>query len=302
MSEAAIETLALTKRYGRARGVEDLSLRVEQGEVFGFLGPNGAGRRRPSGRCSGCCARPPARPASSATTSTVTVSPRGGTPASCPGTSRSTSGSTGDELIDLVADLRGVRDRGHAHDLAARFGAALDRPLGELSRGNRQKIGLVQALLHRPRVVVMDEPTAGLDPLVQDEFALAVDELREAGTTVFLSSHNLPEVERLCDRIGILRDGRLVAVESVAALAERAVRHIVLRFDEPVDPALFARLPGVTSAREHGSALELSVTGELTDVVRAAAAHRVLDMEARRPPLEDIFATYYGADAAGERR
>jgi len=201
---------------------------------------------------------------------------------------------TGAELVDLLADVRGVADRTFARELADRFDAPLSRPLGELSRGNRQKIGLIQALLHRPRLVVMDEPTSGLDPLMQEEFARVVDELRDAGSTVFLSSHNLPEVERLCERVGILREGRLAAVETVASLRERAVRHVVLRFDRPVDAAAFARLPGVTSARDHGPTLELAVSGELTDVIRLAATHRVLDMEATRPPLEDVFATYYG--------
>ena len=246
MAVAAIETLALTKRYGRARGVEDVSLRVEPGEVFGFLGPNGAGKTttirvlvgllRPTRGVARILGHDAGRDGVAARRRTGFL----------PGDFAFDERVTGHELIDLLADLRGVDDRRYARELAERFGAALDRPLGELSRGNRQKIGLVQALVHRPPVVVMDEPTAGLDPLMQEEFVRLVAELRRSGTTVFLSSHNLPEVERMCDRVGVLREGRLVAVEAVEEMTGRALRRVRMRFDGPAPADEFAQVSGVS--------------------------------------------------------
>ena len=184
-------------------------------------------RRRSAARCSASSARtaPARRPRSAC--SSACCARRGGSAAifghdtwrdgvaaraclgSLPGDFAFDDHATGAELLDLLAALRGAGDRAYARSLADRFDADLHRPFGELSRGNRQKLGLIQAVVHRPPLVVMDEPTSGLDPLVQEEFAALVRELRDDGTTVFLSSHNLPEVEQLCSRVGILREGRL---------------------------------------------------------------------------------------------
>jgi ABC-2 type transport system ATP-binding protein len=205
---------------------------------------------------------------------------------------------TGEELLDLFADLRGVEDRAYARALASRFDADLARPIGELSRGNRQKVGLIQALVHRPPLVVMDEPTSGLDPLMQEEFAALVDELRTAGTTVFLSTHNLPEVERMCDRVALLRDGRLVAVETVDEITGRGFRRVTLVFDRPVAAAEFRRLGGVGNVRADGARLTFTVAGDLDGVLRAAGRHRVLDMEVARPSLEEAFVAFYESPEA----
>jgi ABC-2 type transport system ATP-binding protein len=148
--------------------------------------------------------------------------------------------------------------------------------------------------VHRPPVVVMDEPTAGLDPLMQEEFARLVEELRDGGTTVFLSSHNLAEVERMCDRIGILREGRLAAVESVEEIIGRALRHVRLRFADAAPAAEFRQLPGVSRLVTNGSELRFLLAGEPTEVMRAAARHRLLDVEIARPSLEEAFVAAYG--------
>jgi ABC-2 type transport system ATP-binding protein len=157
----------------------------------------------------------------------------------------------------------------------------------------------VQALVHRPAVVVMDKPTAGLDPLMREEFAQLVTELRVDGTTVFLSSHNLAEVERMCDRVGILRAGRLAAVESVEAIRGRALRHVRLRFSEPAPAGEFAALAGVSKLRADGAELRFLLAGEPTEVVRAAGRHRLLDIEVARPSLEEAFVAAYGHVADG---
>jgi ABC-2 type transport system ATP-binding protein len=289
--------MELTKRYGRSRGVEQLSLTVPRGEVFGFLGPNGAGKTTTIRMLLGLL-----RPSSgSAAVLGHDVWRDGIAARACmgylPGDFGFDDRVTGSEMLDLLADLRQVADRSYVRSLADRFDAELTRPIGELSRGNRQKIGLLQALVHRPAIVVMDEPTSGLDPLVQEEFAELIDELRDGGTTVFVSSHNLPEVERLCSRVGILREGRLVAVERVEVLTDRALRRVRVRFTDgaPVDE--FGRLPGVGDLRTDGSRLTFTVSGSLDPVVQAASRHRVADLEISRPSLEDAFVAFYGHDA-----
>ena len=294
MAEAAIVTSGLTKRYGGSRGIEDVTLSVSRGEVFGFLGPNGAGKTttirtllgllRPTGGSAAILGHDVWRDGIAARARTGFL----------PGEFAFDEKVTGEELLDLFADLRGVDDRAYARSLARRFDADLRRPLGELSRGNRQKVGVVQALVHRPAVVVMDEPAAGLDPLMQEEFARLVAELRDDGTTVFLSSHNLAEVERMCDRVGILRAGRLAAVESVEAITGRALRHVRIRFAGPAPADEFGALPGVSGLQSNGPELRFLLSGEPTPVVRAAGRHRLLDVEIARPSLEEAFVAAYG--------
>jgi ABC-2 type transport system ATP-binding protein len=290
----AIATDELTKHYGRARGISGVSLAVRAGEVFGFLGPNGAGKTTTIRTLLGLL-----RPTSGSARILGIDAHRHGPAARAltgflPGEFSFDEQVTGEELLDLFADLRGAGDRAYGRELARRFEADMRRPLGELSRGNRQKIGLIQALVHRPPVVVMDEPTAGLDPLMQEEFARLVGELRDSGATVFVSSHNLAEVERLCDRVGVLRQGRLAAVESVDAITGRALRRVKLRFASPAPAAEFERLPGVSRLRADGPLLSFLLEGEPTEVLRAAAHHRVLDAEIERPSLEEAFVASYG--------
>jgi ABC-2 type transport system ATP-binding protein len=294
MADAAIATHGLTKRYGRARGIDDVTLSVARGEVFGFLGPNGAGKTTTIRALLGLL-----RPTAGRAEILGHDVWRDGTAARArtgflPGDFAFDEQVSGEELLDLFADLRAVDDRAYARALAGRFEADLRRPLGELSRGNRQKVGLVQALAHRPAVVVMDEPTAGLDPLMQEQFALVVGELRREGTTVFLSSHNLAEVERMCDRVGILRDGRLAAVESVETITGRALRHVRLRFADRPPVTELAALPGVSGLRADGRELRFLFSGEPTEMVRAAGRHRLLDIEIARPSLEEAFVAAYG--------
>jgi ABC-2 type transport system ATP-binding protein len=296
---AVIETHDLTKRYGRARGVDHLSMTVEAGEVFGFLGPNGAGKTTTirtlldllhptSGTATifGLDSRRDSR----------AIRARLG---NLPGDFAYDSRLTGRDLVSYLAELRGMDDLGRAGALAERFQADMDRPLGELSRGNRQKIGLVQAAFHDPELLVLDEPSSGLDPLMQEEFLAFVAEERGRGHTVFLSSHELDEVQRACDRVAIIRDGRLVAVESVADVTGRSYRHVTLEFADTVDPEEFRRIPGVSDLVPAGRRLTFKVFGEVDPVIKAAARHTVSDLELSRPTLEEIFLTYYGRNGDG---
>ena len=295
---AAIETDRLTKRYGAARGVEDISMDVRRGEVFGFLGPNGAGKTTTirtlldllhptsgTARIFGLDSR----------RDSVAIRARVG---NLPGDFAADPRLTGRELLTFLAEIRGVAGLGRAARLAERFRADLDRRIGELSRGNRQKIGLIQALFHRPDLLILDEPTGGLDPLMQEEFLALVDEERGDGVTVFLSSHELDEVQRACDRVGIIRDGRLIAVEDVANLTGRTYRHVRIELADPVDPGEFEHLPGVSELAVSDNVVTFKADEDLDAVVKAAARHTVRDIEVAKPTLEEMFLAYYGKDVA----
>ena len=294
-----IETDELTKRYGSVRGIERISMTIEAGEVFGFLGPNGAGKTTTIRTLLDLL-----RPTSGSARVFGLDSQRDSTAiharlGNLPGEFAYDPRLSGRELVSFLAELRGVVGLGRARVLAERFEADMERPIGELSRGNRQKIGLIQATFHEPDLLMLDEPTSGLDPLMQEEFLAFVAEERGRGRTVFLSSHELDEVERACDRVGIIRDGRLVAVEDVAEITGRSFRHVTVEFAGPIDPVEFRRIPGVSDLEQEGRRLRFKAHGDLDRVVKAAARHRVTDIELVRPTLEETFLTYYGRDGRG---
>ncbi len=193
-------------------------------------------------------------------------------------------------------------DLGYAYELAERLGAGLHRPMRRLSRGNKQKIGLVQAMFHKPPLLILDEPTGGLDPLVQEEFLEIIAGPKAEGRTVFFSSHVLSEVERVSDRVGIIRDDRLVAVETTEMLVNKAFRHVRLTFDEPVDWRPYAALPEVEDLEPDRASVSFTLYGNLDEVVKLAARNKLVAMNYERPSLEEIFLTYYDHDEGGERR
>jgi ABC-2 type transport system ATP-binding protein len=195
--------------------------------------------------------------------------------------------------LSFYASLRGGVDPRAVNDLIERLDLDLDRPVADLSKGNRQKVALVQALMHRPELLVLDEPTSGIDPLVQQEFYRLVRERTAAGGTVLLSSHVLSEVEHVADRVAIVREGRLVVVEDVAGLKARAVRRLVVHFAAPVAAEPFASLSGVRSVEADATALRFEVEGSLDTLVKAIAAHEVVDIVSHEPDLEEIFLSYY---------
>jgi ABC-2 type transport system ATP-binding protein len=290
----AIQTEKLTKSYGRkARGIEEVDLAVEEGEVFGFLGPNGAGKTTTVRTLLGFLQPTGGRGevfGLDIRKDSVKVRARVG---NLPGEFALEDKMTGDDLLRFFARLRGVKDLGYARELSERLGAELHRPMRKLSRGNKQKIGLVQAMFHRPPLLILDEPTGGLDPLVQEEFLDIIEEVKAEGRTVFFSSHNLAEVERVCDRVGIIRGGRLVAVETTETLIDKSFRHVVLTFAEDVDPRPFEALSGVKDLRAGGNRLAFTLYDDLDEMVKLAASHGLVNMEYERPSLEEVFLTYY---------
>ena len=204
---------------------------------------------------------------------------------------------TGGQTIDYFANLRGGVDQAYQADLIRRLDIDTSRKFKEYSKGNKQKIGLVVALQHRPDLLMLDEPTSGLDPLVQQTFFEIIREAKAEGRTVFLSSHILGEVEKTCDRVAIIRDGRLVKVDSVEALRDLAHHQVELRFSGEVPVAAFSALPGVSDVTTDDHVLRLRVSGSITPVVRAAAQYELLDFVSREPSLEETFLAEYGRTA-----
>ena len=288
-----IATHGLTKDYGSGRGLFGLDLEVHQGEVFGFLGPNGAGKSTTM-RLLLDLIKPTAGSARILGLDTIgdslVIRRRVGF---LPGDLVLYPKLTGRVVLDYLAELRGGVDPRIRDSLVDRFGADLDRPLHELSTGNRQKLGLVQAFMHEPELLILDEPIAGLDPLVQQSFHALLGEVSKAGRTVFLSSHTLSEVERVTHRLAILREGRLVVVDSLENLRKVAVQRLEIAFAEPVSASEFRALPGVTDVSAEGRTLTVSFEGSADAVVKAAARHTVEAIRPREEDLEDIFLRYY---------
>ena len=291
-----VETFDLTKLYGSHRAVSNVSLQVQQGEVFGYLGPNGAGKtttirllldfiRPSSGSASifGLDARLQSR----------RIKERVGY---LPGDVALYERLTGREMSTFSANLRGGVDGHFVDQLVERLEVEFDRPIHTLSRGNRQKVGLVLAFMHSPELIVMDEPTSGLDPLMQQEFYRMVEEVKGEGRTVFVSSHNLPEVERICDRVAIIRDGELITVEDVSALKARALHQLEFQFASAVPSAAFAELPGVRDVSVQDGIVRCTVMGKPDALIKAAARYEVVGVKSHDASLEDIFLAYYGGD------
>jgi beta-exotoxin I transport system ATP-binding protein len=289
----AIDTEGLTKFYGADRGIENVTFAVEAGEVFGFLGPNGAGKTTTI-RTLLDLLHPTAGTARlfglDSHRDSVAIRALLG---NLPGDFGYGKRATGRQALDLLSRLRGVAGTERAEELARRFRAELDRPLGQLSRGNRQKVGLILALFHRPELLILDEPTSGLDPLMQEEFLALAREESERGCAVFISSHELDEIERVCDRVGIIRDGRLIAVERVADLFAKTQRRAAVRFADPVEPAELGKIPGVSDVAVDDGQVTFRVAGDIDPVVKAMAKHTVTELEFAHPTLEEVFLTYY---------
>jgi ABC-2 type transport system ATP-binding protein len=297
-SAPALSVEGLTKSYGRARGVVDLTFSVERGEVFGYLGPNGAGKtttirtlldfiRPTSGRASviGLDSRRDA----------IEIHRRVGY---LPGEFGLYERLTALEQLSYLGALRGAVAEAVIRELAERLDLHLDRRIASLSHGNKQKVGLIQAFMHRPDILILDEPTQGLDPLVQQTFYRLLAEVRERGGTVFLSSHVLPEVEHACDRVGIIRDGRLVTVEDIDDLKSKALKMVEIRLAEPAPASAFEHVPGVRDVVAFGDRIRITMAGPVDPLIKALARHEVVDLQSRESSLEEIFLTFYGASEA----
>src|SRR5579862_7318870 len=298
---AIIEVENLTKSYGSKRGITHVSFQVEEGEIFGFLGPNGAGKtttirllmallRADSGtaRIAGM----------DSWEQSVEIKRILGY---LPGELNLDPNLTGGQILEYFGHLRGGIDQAYLKQLIARLDFDPSRKFRQYSSGNKRKIGIIQAFMHRPRLLILDEPTNGLDPLNQQEFDRMVKEVRDDGRTVFLSSHILTEVEQTCSRVGIIREGQLVRVGGVAELKDIKRHEVIITFADAVPAETFKALPGVDKVEtlEDGHTLHLAVSGGQDAVVKAAAQYSVVALTSHEPSLEDIFLRYYQGDGVG---
>ena len=295
---AIIEVEGLTKSYGSKRGINNVSFSVEEGEVFGFLGPNGAGKTTTirtlmallkadagTARIAGLdCWRQ-----SVEIKRLIGYSP--GEPSLDPRL-------TGGQILEYFAHLRGGVDQAYLKELIKRLDLDPSRKFRQYSSGNKRKVTLIQAFMHRPRLLILDEPTNGLDPLNQQEFGRMVKEVRDEGRTVFLSSHFLSEVEQTCTRVGIIREGQLVRVGDVAELKDIKRHEIIITFASAVSADTFKTLDDVEQVETlaDGHSLRLTIQGEADAVIKAAAQYPVVSLTSHEPSLEDIFLRYYEGD------
>jgi len=297
--QPVILTRGLTKHYGTVRALEDLDLAIPAGEIFGFLGPNGAGKTttirtlldeiRPTAGSAAILGRDTHR-------YSVELRRHIGY---LPSDLSLYLNLTGRDVLTFFANLRGGVDRAYVDKLAARLHADLSRKTGDLSSGNRQKVGLIQAFMNRPALLILDEPSTGLDPLVQREFQAMMREAAADGAAVFLSSHTLSEVQRVAHRVGIIREGRLVALESVADLRAKAIRRIELDLSAPAEAAVLGAVPGVRDVTVEGNRAFLSYDGRMEDLLRAVMdRYELLDIRTQEADLEEIFLTYYRTEGA----
>ena len=292
-SDVVIRTRGLTKSYGSVAAVVDADMEVRRGEVFGYLGPNGAGKTTTIRVLLDHI-----RPTSGSATvfgmdtraNSVAIKRRVGY---LPGEFSLYDSMTGEEVLTYMANLRGDVDWDYTRDLADRLDANLGREFSQLSRGNKQKVGLIQAFMHRPELIVLDEPTGGLDPLVQQTFYDMIDEVKADGRTVFFSSHNLPEVERVCDRVAFIRGGRLIAVEDVNDIVQKAFHRFEARIADDFTAEEFQSVPGVAAVSVSGDAVTFDVIGSPDAVVKTLARHSVTKLFTHESALEDVFLAYY---------
>ncbi|HEV8671796.1 MAG TPA: ABC transporter ATP-binding protein [Candidatus Limnocylindria bacterium] len=291
----AIETHGLTKDYGSRRGIFDLDLTVRDGEVFGFLGPNGAGKTTTIRQLMGLI-RPTRGSARifglDCDRDSVAVKRKVGY---CPGELPQFGGWRGAEIVSYVAGLRGDVEDAAIKALAERLDLDLGRKYREYSHGNKQKLALVLAFMHQPLLVILDEPTSGLDPLVQQEFYGIVRDARAGGATIFVSSHVLSEVEHICDRVAIVREGRLATVSKLDDLVGMRAFHVEIEFADGVPTEQLRDVQGLEQLRVEDRRASALLRGSFEPLMTALAGRRVVGLTSREPSLEEIFLTYYEA-------
>ena len=300
---AIIEVERLTKNYGGKRGIAEVSFQVEEGEVFGFLGPNGAGKTTTI-RVLMALLRADAGSARIAGLDcwkqSLEIKRLIGY---IPGEPALDPNLTGGQILEYFAHLRGGVDQSYLKQLIQRFDLDTSRKFRQYSTGNKRKVVLIQAFMHRPRLLILDEPTSGLDPLNQQEFDRMIKEARDEGRTVFLSSHILSEVEKICTRVGIIRDGSLVRIGDVAEVKAIKRYEITITFATAIPAETFKTLDGVVEVEtlNDGHGVRLAMQGPADSVIKAAAHYPVVSLTSYEPSLEDIFLRYYEADDARDK-
>jgi ABC-2 type transport system ATP-binding protein len=290
--EPAIVIESLAKSYGKVQAVRGISMSVERGEIFGFLGPNGAGKTTTI-RCMLDVIRP--------TTGAIRVlgldAQRDGRAMHqhigyLPGDVRLPGRMTGKQIINYFANLQG-REPVLLNKLVERFDVEMKRPLKGYSKGMRQKIGIVLAFMCDPDVLILDEPTSGLDPLLQKIFNEFLLEEQARGKTIFMSSHIMSDVEKICQRVAVIRKGELVTVEAVEALREKAGQQITVEFGNAVSEQELARIPGVSMLTKTNGSYHFNISGSMDPLIKALSQHEVIRLNSQEAPLEEVFLKFY---------
>ena len=295
-STPAIHTEALTKRFGPVEALVDLHLDVAQGEVLGYLGPNGAGKTTTIRLLLGLAQPSAGRAEIFGLDSQRDVVEAHKRLAYCPGEATLWPALTGEETLHLLGEVQGRVDPAYRAELIARFDLDPSKKVRAYSKGNRQKVVLIAALMGRPDLLMLDEPTSGLDPLMEQAFRHSVTEAKGNGQTVFLSSHILSEAEALCDRVAILRAGRLVEIGTLADMRHLSALSVEIVFEGP--PPDLSRVPGVRAVVVEGNRLRCQVLGPMDPLVKALAGATVRDLLSREPSLEELFLAHYGSNTA----
>ena len=284
----AIRLNHLSKSYGGSRGIEDISFDVMPGEVFGFLGPNGAGKTTALRTLVGLIkatsgsAEILGQPVS---TSSVALRAQIGY---LPGALSTYKGYTALQYLQFIAQIRGRECDVKIEEYASRLQLDLHRKISELSKGNRQKVGVIQAFMHLPSVLLLDEPTSGLDPIVQREFEAILDEAKSRGAAVILSSHVLSEVEHLADRVAIINEGKILVVAKISTLKENSPRTIDMYFKDPVDASIFSSVPSITNVEVQKSRVSCTLIGSEAQLLSVALAHGLESVRTHEPSLDEI--------------
>ncbi len=296
MDKAVIKTTKLTKFYGKSRGVENLSLEVNEGEVFGFLGPNGAGKSttiklllnfiNPSSGSASIFGFDP-------TKESIEIQEKIGY---LPGEIHMYEDLTGKDHLRFQAQLRPSTSWKYVEELSKKLKVDLNKKIKSLSHGNKQKVALISAFMHKPELIILDEPTTGLDPLIQQEFYNLVEEVNRSGTTFFISSHILPEVERICHRVAIIREGRLVVTEEIVNLKKGALRPLEVIFSENITKTDFQTITGIKDIEVNGNILRCKVVGSLDTFIKKLGNYTVESIITQEPDLEQIFLKFYKGD------
>lgn len=291
----AIETRGLTKDYGAGKGIFDVTLQVPQGEAFGFLGPNGAGKTTTIRHLLGFIKPQRGQCSISGLDCFQSACVIQQSLGYLPGELAFPDGMTGKNLLDFLADMKKVRDKRRMDELIERFELDPSGPVKKMSKGMKQKLGLVAALMNKPSVLILDEPTSGFDPLMQNRFVELMLEEKKRGVTIFMSSHIFEEIERTCDRAAILRGGKIAAVEEMSALKGKRTRTYTVTLDSPQRAASLA-LEGFSVTAVAGARATITVQEDIPALLRQLSALPIRDLEIRAPTLEEIFLCYYGGE------
>ena len=282
----------LAKSYKNVQAVRGISISVERGEIFGFLGPNGAGKTTTI-RCMLDVIRPTSGAIRvlglDAQSDAHALHQRIGY---LPGDVRLPGRMTGKQIIHYFANLQG-REPVLLNDLVERFDVEMKRPLKGYSKGMRQKIGIVLAFMCDPDVLILDEPTSGLDPLLQKTFNEFLLEEQRRGKTIFMSSHIMSDVEKVCQRVAVIRSGELVTLEAVEALREKAGQQVTVEFGDAVEEAELARIPGVSTVTKTNGTFHFNISGNMDSLIKALSQHEVRRLHSQEAPLEEVFLKFY---------